>query len=144
MKKSICIKNHVVLTFLLLGMGALTLGIMTTRKTTNLEVFNVNVQTEAGIKDELIIAMFIQDIEEAVKEYYQQSVSRDVEIYNYEITIVAVEKLNQKLIQIKFGVTPQVGAHNPVGYDEVTYTIDANGNKQFVDYRHVKTNKEYE
>lgn len=35
-----------------------------------------------------------------------------------------IYKKKPGLIQIKFGTTPQVGAHNPVGYDEITYTID--------------------
>ena len=75
-----------------------------------------------------------------MEEYYAQNLSRDVTVYNYETTILGIEKLDGGLIQIEFGVTPQIGAHNPIGYDEVTYTIDADGNKQMVDYQHVKSN----
>ena len=49
-----------------------------------------------------------------------------------------IKKLDDGLIQIKFGITPQVGAHNPIGYDELTYTINSSGKKQFTDYQHVK------
>lgn len=49
-----------------------------------------------------------------------------------------IKKLDDGLIQIKFGVTPQVGAHNPIGYDELAYTINLSGKKQFTDYQHVK------
>lgn len=45
-----------------------------------------------------------------------------------------IKKLDDGLIQIKFGVTLQVGAHNPIGYDELTYTINSSGKKQFTDY----------
>lgn len=55
---------------------------------------NVNVQTEQGIKDELIIAVFIQNIRELVGEYYALNLSRDVTVYNYVTTILEVEKLD--------------------------------------------------
>lgn len=117
----------------------LVIGIFCRKKEQNIETFNVNVQTKQGIKDELIIAVFIQNIRKLVEEYYAQNLSEDVVVYNYETTILTVEKLDGGLIQIKFGVTPQVGAHNPVGYDEVTYAIDSSGNVQAVDYQHIKS-----
>lgn len=117
----------------------LVIGIFCRKKEQNIETFNVNVQTKQGIKDELIIAVFIQNIRKLVEEYYAQNLSEDVIVYNYETTILTVEKLDGGLIQIKFGVTPQVGAHNPVGYDEVTYAIDSSGNIQAVDYQHIKS-----
>lgn len=52
-----------------------------------------------------------------------------------------IYKKKSGLIQIKFGTTPQVGAHNPVGYDEITYTIDSGGNKEFIEYQHIKNYK---
>lgn len=44
----------------------------------------------------------------------------------YETDILEVEKTNG-LISIRFGVTPQIGAHNPLGYDELLYSIDSSG-----------------
>jgi len=84
------------------------------------------------------LAVFIENIEKAVKEYYKYNLSRDVAVYDYETDIMDIKKLNGGLIQLKFGVTPQVGAHNAIGYDELTYTIDSSGQKQFTDYQHVK------
>lgn len=110
------------------------------KKEWGIETFNVNVQTESGIKDELIIAVFIQNISKLVEEYYAQNLSADVTVFNYEIAILKVETIDDKLIQIKFGVTPQVGAHNPIGYDEVTYTIASSGNIKTVDYQHIQSN----
>ena len=43
------------------------------------------------------------------------------------------------MISIKFGVTPQIGAHNPLGYDELAYAVDVNGNKILTQYRHIKS-----
>ena len=134
-------KKNVLLILLLICVGMLIIGIFSRKKEQSLEIFNVNVQTEQGIKDELIIAVFVQNIRKLVEEYYSQNLAKDVTVYNYETTILEVEKLDGGLIQIKFGVTPQVGAHNPIGYDEVTYTIDSIGNIQTVDYQHIKSNR---
>ena len=133
-------KRNVLFILLLICVGLLLIGIYSRKIGQSIETFNVNVQTEQGIKDELIIAVFIQNIRKLVEEYYAQNLSEDVTVYNYETTILEVEKLDGGLIQIKFGVTPQVGAHNPIGYDEVTYTIDSSGNIQTVDYQNIKSN----
>ena len=58
-------------------------------------------------------------------------------VYNYEIEILEIEK-NNGFISIKFGVTPQIGAHNPLGYDELTYSIDYAGNGKLTKYEHIK------
>lgn len=47
---------------------------------------------------------------------------KDVTVYNYETAILEVEKLDGGLIQIRFGITPQVGAHNPIGYENKVIT----------------------
>ncbi len=65
--------------------------------------------------------------------------SKNVTVYDYETSIISVEKLDGGLIQIKFGVVPQEGAHDPVGFDVMTYTIDSGGTKQMTNYQHVKT-----
>ena len=131
-------KKKAFLILILLGIEVLLLGIFTDQKEQGVEVFNVNAQTEAEIKDELIIAVFIGNIEGEVKEYYKYNLSRDVAVYDYETAIMDIRKLDGGLIQIKFGVTPQVGAHNPIGYDELIYTINSSGKKQFIDYQHIK------
>lgn len=131
-------KRNRVLLLLLLGISVLVLGNYCKRNKLSLEVFNVNVQSDAGMKDEVIVAMFIQDIEDMVQDYYTQGFSKDVAIYNYEIAILGIQKPGGGIIQIKFGITPMVGAHNPIGYDEITYTINSRGEKQFVDYEHIK------
>ena len=102
-------------------------------------IFNINAQTEQEIKDEIIIAAFIRDIEKSVQHFYTQNLSKNVIVYDYETSIISAEKLDGGLIQIKFGVVPQEGAHDPVGFDVMTYTIDSGGTKQMTNYQHVKT-----
>ena len=48
-----------------------------------------------------------------------------LEVYNYEIQIQDLSKVNN-IITVYFGVTPQIGAHNPVRYNEVTFSVDNN------------------
>ncbi len=63
----------------------------------------------------------------------------EIAVYNYEVTIADIGKKEQGFIFVKFGVTPQVGAHNPLGYDELAYRVDSSGNKELVGYEHLKT-----
>ena len=67
-------------------------------------------------------------------EYY----SGEIAVYDYEIAIVDIGKKEPGFISVKFGVTPQVGAHNPLGYDELVYRVDSSGNKELVGYEHLK------
>lgn len=36
------------------------------------------------------------------------------------------------------GVVPQIGAHNPLGYDELVYTINPSGSVRVIEYEHIK------
>ena len=133
-------KKKIGIILLVVCIGILLIETFQQEREQNIETFNINVQTESEMKNEVIIATFIQDIREIVQKYYEKKILRDVVVYNYETTVLEVKKLDDGLIQIKFGVTPQIGAHNPVGYDEVTYTINSTGNKKIVDYQHMKSN----
>lgn len=101
------------------------------------EAFSVSAVTENEIKDELIIAVFIESIRKHVQEFYSGFYTGEVMVYNYETDILEVKKSNG-LITIKFGVTPQIGAHNPLGYDELVYTIDSSGSGRMIEYEHIK------
>ena len=85
----------------------------------------------------LIIAVFIESIRKHINEFYAEYYAGEIAVYNYETDILEVEKTNG-LISIKFGVTSQIGAHNPLGYDELLYTIDSAGRGQMVKYTHIK------
>lgn len=102
-----------------------------------LPAFSVDAVTEDEIKNELIVAVFVNDITSHIHDYYSEFYSGPIAVYNYEIDIVEINKSNG-LIHIKFGVTPQIGAHNPLGYDELSYSIDSSGNGKFTQYEHMK------
>lgn len=99
---------------------------------------NVDATTEKEITDELVIALFIKEITDEVTGFYSEYYSGEIQVYNYEVTIVGVEKKEPGLITIKFGVTPQIGAHNPLGYDELSFFVDSMGNKKLSNYEHLK------
>ena len=73
-----------------------------------------------------------------VTNYYPKKYSGEIAVYDYEIAIVDIGKKELGFISVKFGVTPQVGAHNPLGYDELVYRVDSSGNKELVGYEHLK------
>lgn len=100
--------------------------------------FSVNNKTEKQIKDELIISFFITDIEISVHEYYSDYFSTPLAVYNYEIVVIDLSK-TKNIITIKLGVTPQIGAHNPVGYDEIIFQVDNNGIKELISFAHIKS-----
>lgn len=103
-----------------------------------IETFNVDSTTKEEITDELVIALFIGDITKAITGFYAEYYSGELAVYNYEVTIVDIGKKESGFISVKFGVTPQVGAHNPIGYDELAYRVDSSGNKELAGYEHLK------
>lgn len=128
-----------VIPIVLLCIGIFTAAVYMRGGEKDLKTFDIHLQTEQEMKDELIIAVFIQDIRARVEAYYVQKEDRTVTVYNYETMLLDVQKKEGRLIELQFGITPQVGAHNRAGYDVLTYTIDSDGNEQFVDYKHIKT-----
>ncbi len=103
-----------------------------------IETFNVDSTTKEKITDELVIALFIENITEEIINFYSEYYSGEIAVYNYEVTIVDIGKKEPGFISVKFGVTPQVGAHNPLGYDELAYRVDSSGNKELAGYEHLK------
>lgn len=104
----------------------------------SIETFNMDATTKEDVTDELLIALFIEDITNAIIDFYSEYYVRDIAVYNYEVVIVDIKKKEPGFISVKFGVTPQVGAHNPLGYDELVYRVDSRGNKELIDYEHLK------
>lgn len=100
--------------------------------------FNVDVTSPPEIKDELIIALFIEDITSASDSFYDEYFTMPPAIYNYEIKVQKISKELGK-INITFGINSMIGAHDPVGYDEASYQIDSSGNKTFISFVHLKT-----
>ncbi|MFG6383580.1 MAG: DUF3888 domain-containing protein [Lachnospiraceae bacterium] len=106
------------------------------KKQSIVETFDVNATTENKIKNELIITWFMEDITNAINNFYLEYYTGEIEVYEYEIVILKVKKVDNGKILIKFGVTPQIGAHNPLGYDVLLYVVDSVGNKELLQYEH--------
>lgn len=126
-------KNLIIYLVLILSISANFLNSYKTQST-----FNVNATTPAELKDELIIALFVDDIQSVSDSFYSEYFTMTPAIYNYEINIKDLSMKNGK-INITFGITPMIGAHDPVGYDEASYQIDSSGKKTFISYMHLKT-----
>lgn len=103
-----------------------------------LETFNINSTSKEEVTSELVIAFFIEEITNEVTDFYSEYYSGEIAVYNYEVTIVDIGKKETGLISVKFGVTPQIGAHNPLGYDELLYHVDSGGNKSLAEYEHLE------
>lgn len=106
-----------------------------------IETFNVDATTKEEITDELVVALFIKEITDEIINFYSEYYSGKIQVYNYEVTIVDIEKKELVIISIKFRVTPQIGAHNPLVYDELIYFVDSRGNKKLSDYEYLKNYK---
>lgn len=130
-------KKIVIPVALLLILSGILSGLDWKGKQVQVEAFSVSAVTENEIKDELIVAVFIESIRKHVQDFYSELYTGEVMVYNYETDVLEVKKSNG-LITITFGVTPQIGAHNPLGYDELVYTIDSFGSGRMTEYEHIK------
>ena len=125
----------VVLFILLLGV---LLTVYVKKRQDTFETFSVSATTEEEIKDELIIAIFMESITNNIYKFYSEYYSGQIMVYNYETSIVEIEKTENGFIYVRFGVTPQVGAHNPLGYDELLYSVDYAGKGKLIEYEHIE------
>lgn len=123
---------------LLILLAFLLFNIFNRNGNSTIETFNMDAATKEEITDELVIALFIEDITNAVTNFYSEYYLGEIAVYDYEIAIEDIEKKEPGFISVKFGVTPQVGAHNPLGYDELVYRVDSSGNKKLAGYEHLK------
>ena len=120
---------------LLILLAFLLFNIFNRNGNSTIETFNMDAATKEEITDELVIALFIEDITNAVTNFYSEYYLGEIAVYDYEIAIEEIEKKEPGFISVKFGVTPQVGAHNPLGYDELVYRVDSSGNKELEIYQ---------
>lgn len=100
--------------------------------------FNINSTTKSEITDELVIALFRNNIITDSNTFYDHYFSSQLEYFNYEFKIKDISK-RDSYIYITFETTPMIGAHNPVGDDEITYKVDVFGNKSLDKFIHKKS-----
>lgn len=112
------------------------------QKNHTLSVFKYYQTNESETKDELIIALFMNNIIADSSKFYNNYFpdSYPLEYFNYEFKIKDINKEGEPLnIYITFETTPVIGPHISVGDDEITYKVDPSGNKTLVDFNHIKS-----
>ena len=132
-------KYRLIIVCLLILLTFLLFNLCNRNRKLIIETFNMDSTTKEAITDELVIALFIEDVTKEITGFYSEYYSGEIAVYNYEVTIVDIGKKEPGFISVQFGVTPQVGAHNPLGYDELAYRVDSSGNKELAGYEHLKT-----
>ena len=132
-------KYRLLIVCLLIVLVFLMFNLCNRNRNPSVETFNVDSTTKEDITDELIIALFIESIAKEAANFYSEYYAGEIAVYNYEITIVDIWKKEPGLIYVKFCVTPQIGAHDPLGYDEFVYRVDSRGNKELAGYEHLKS-----
>lgn len=105
---------------------------------TVVETFSMDSTTREEMTNEMVTALFIEEITKEIKNFYGEYYLGEIAVYNYETAVTNIAKKEPGKISVTFGVTPQIGAHNPLGYDELTYSVDSGGNKELDAYKHLK------
>ena len=80
--------------------------------------------------EELVMDMFfsllLPEIQQAITHYYADSYYESPLVYPYQINILKMERTNGYrgfMFSVVIEVTPVFGAHNPVGRDQLTFSI---------------------
>lgn len=113
------------------------LGIYSKHK---IAAFNSSVTSKKGVTNELIIALFIEDITLVMDSYYKNYFSDGIGVFNYDVSIKNIHKGNNAII-ITFAVPAEIGAHVSVSDDEITYSVDSSGFVSLVSFKHIKIYK---
>jgi hypothetical protein len=112
------------------------------QKSDVIEAISNKITNDDGIKDELILSFFMDKIEADSSTYYDHYFSTHLAYYDYETKILDIKRgseSNRRYIYITFGSTPMIGAHNPVGYDELSYKVDVQGKITLENFIHLKS-----
>jgi hypothetical protein len=110
------------------------------QKNHTLPAFRQYKTTKSETKDELIIALFMDNIIADSSKFYDNYFSDGLGYINYEYKIIDIKKEGEPVnIYITFAGTPIVGPHISVGDDEITYKVDVFGNKTLENFIHKKS-----
>lgn len=98
-------------------------------------------QTTEESKEEfmmdLLFLILLPNIQEAVTNYYSDYLTESPLVYPYEIKMLKMERTGY-MFTLTMEVTPVLGAHNSVGRDHLTFSINPNEMK-LVDFKHIET-----
>lgn len=91
-------------------------------------------------KNELIVDLLYPSIKNQINSYYKDYFNIDLEVFSYENSLVSVKK-DSYLLEVTVDVVPQIGPHNPVGLDRITFTVGIFGEPKLKNYEHIKSYK---
>lgn len=110
------------------------------QKNHSLPTFRQYHTPESETKDELIIALFMDNIIEDSSKFYNSYFPESLGYLNYQYKIKDIKKEGDPMnICITFEGSPIVGAHIEVGDDEITYKVDVIKNKTLEKFVHKKS-----
>ncbi|MDM5246573.1 MULTISPECIES: DUF3888 domain-containing protein [unclassified Lysinibacillus] len=94
-------------------------------------------------KEEIVMNMFfsllLPNIQETVSKYYSDYLTERPLVYPYQIKIINMERTGTDFMySVTLEVTPVLGAHNPVGRDQLTFSITPNEIK-LKNFKHMET-----
>jgi len=100
-------------------------------------------QPAKGSKEEIVMDSFflllLPKIQETVSNYYSDYLTESPLVYPYQINILNLERIGTNFaFSVTLEVTPVLGAHNPVGRDQLTFSITPNEVK-LKDFKHMET-----
>ncbi|MFA9377022.1 MAG: DUF3888 domain-containing protein [Lachnotalea sp.] len=132
-------KHYLVLQLIIIILMMAVLLSFFSDKNLKQQTFQTSTVENQDVKDHLIISLFLQPMGKALDDYYLEYLSNGVKLFPYYVDIIEMQSLRNNATLIKFGVTPQIGSHTPVGYDEITYTVSSTGDISLDSYEHKKT-----
>ena len=77
--------------------------------------------------EQLVINLLQPSIQDYFNQYFGQALSEQIQLYNYEMSIIEMKKEDDKPSTVKIKVTPMIGAHNPVADYELVIVVENTG-----------------
>lgn len=74
-----------------------------------------------------MINLLQPSIQDYFNQYFGQALSEQIQLYNYEMSIIEMKKEDDKPSTVKIKVTPMIGAHNPVADYELVIVVENTG-----------------
>ncbi len=112
------------------------------QKNHTISTFRYGPTTEFETKEELIVALFMNNIEADSSKFYDQYFPDGLDYIDYEYKIIDIKKEGEPLkIYVTIEGSPIVGAHISVGKDEITYSVNPSGTIMLENFNHKKSNE---
>lgn len=92
--------------------------------------------------EQLVINLLQPSIQEYFNQYFGQALSGQIQLYNYEMSIIEMKKEDDKPSTVKIKVTPMIGAHNPVADYELVIVVENLGDVIIEEFKTLKIYQE--